>query len=327
MNRFWKDVGISFVMGFILPLMLLALVVSITEPGEHSNNLTEPIIVTKPPQVTGEQAINISVIGKDGQVISFALNDYLTGVILAEMPASFEEEALKAQSVVARTYTMRAAKGTHKHTEAPLCTDSGCCQGYVDIQEYLRSGGNEADIQKIRNVVQATDGQVLTYEGELIEATYFSCSGGMTEDAVAVWGTEVAYLQSVVSPGEEHAAHYTDTVTLKTEDFAEKLGLELEGPPGQWISAVTYTDGGGVDTMTIGGTAFSGTQLRKLLDLRSTAFTLVTSGDTVTIQTRGYGHRVGMSQYGADAMAAGGSTYAQILAHYYRGTELTDCFD
>jgi len=144
---------------------------------------------------------------------------------------------------------------------------------------------------------------------------------------VAVWGTDVPYLQSVASPGEEHATYFTDTVIFEADDFSSKLEKDLRGDPAQWFSDVTYTDGGGVATMTIGGESYSGTQLRKLLDLRSTAFTVTTEGDLITIHTRGYGHRVGMSQYGADAMAASGSTYPQILAYYYQGTVLTSLAD
>ena len=163
---------------------------------------------------------------------------------------------------------------------------------------------------------------VLTYEGALIEATYFSCSGGMTEDAVAVWGTDVPYLQSVPSPGEENASHYTDAVTYKMDAFFSKLGLAVPDTKTQWVTDIVYTKGGGVASVTICGTAFTGTQLRKLLGLRSTAFSIEISDDTITIKTRGYGHRVGMSQYGADAMATTGSAYPEILSYYYQGTEL-----
>ena len=327
MNQFWKDMGIAFTMGFVVPAVLLAAVVSITERETEVPLLTEPIFVTESAPVERERNRMISVLDERGMIIQLSMDDYLTCVLLAEMPASFEDEALKAQSVVARTYAMRAAEGASKHEDAAVCTDSSCCQGYTDPEHYLSKGGKEENIRRIRALVRSTDGQVLTYEGNLIEATYFSCSGGATEDAVAVWGTDVPYLQSVISPGEEQATHYTDTVTFTAAEFSSKLGLELSGMPSLWFTSVTYTNGGGVDTMTIGGEVFSGTQLRKMLNLRSTAFTVMTQADTITIQTRGYGHRVGMSQYGADAMAATGSTYSEILAHYYQGTELTYCFD
>lgn len=325
MNRFWKDFGIAVTMGLIVPAVLLAAVVSLAGERSEIPALTEPIFTTEPVAASEtELGLLISVLDDDDQIKQIPLQDYLTCVVLAEMPASFEEEALKAQSVVARTYTMRAVNGAAKHQDADVCTNAACCQGYVDVEDYLDEGGSEENVNKVRNLISSTHGEVLTYDGDLIEATYFSCSGGMTEDAVAVWGTDVPYLRAVASPGEEYATHYTDSVAFDPDEFSSMLGLELHGDPAAWFSDVGYTEGGGVETMSIGGEVFSGTQLRKLLGLRSTAFTVTVRDDTITIHTRGYGHRVGMSQYGADAMAAAGSTYEQILAHYYQGTELTD---
>lgn len=325
MEQFWKDVGIAFFMGFLLPAVLLGAIVSLTVKRTDVQDLTEPIMISDP-SVTSESVDSqetVTLLKEDGQIIEMSLADYLAGVVLAEMPASFEPEALKAQTVVARTYTIRAANGASKHIGADVCADSACCQGYTENEDYLHDGGTWEDIRRICQVVSDTDGQVLTYDGELIEATYFSCSGGSTEDAVAVWGADVPYLQSVPSPGEEDAAHYTDTVMYTVEEFASRLGISPNGDTAKWGADVSYTNGGGVESMTVDGVTFTGTQLRKLLDLRSTAFTLAVEEDVVTIQTRGYGHRVGMSQYGADAMAATGSNYAEILSHYYMGTELT----
>ena len=186
----------------------------------------------------------------------------------------------------------------------------------------MQRGGSRENVEKIRSAVEDTDGLVLTYDGELIEATYFSCSGGWTEDALAVWGTDVPYLQATYSPGEEHAAHYTDTVTFTADEFAGALSLDASGSPKDWISDIQYTAGGGVDHMVIQDVIFKGTTLRKLLNLRSTSFSLQVEGDTITITTRGFGHRVGMSQYGADAMAASGCLYPEILEHYYHGVTL-----
>jgi stage II sporulation protein D len=177
-------------------------------------------------------------------------------------------------------------------------------------------------VDKVRAAVADTDGLVLEYGGELIDATYFSCSGGVTEDAVAVWGRDVPYLQSVQSPGEESAPRFRDSISFSAAEFAEKLGLSAKGDPSGWFGAVTRTEGGGVETMTIRGKSFTGTQLRSKLGLRSTAFEVAVSGRTITVTTRGFGHRVGMSQYGAQAMAKAGSTCDEILAHYYTGAEL-----
>ena len=322
MNQFWKDMGIAVVMGLLVPAILLSAVVAIASDKQAgAENIEEELLW---PSVAEMQpsSVFLTVLDTDGQPDEMELHDYLTCVVLAEMPVSFADEALKAQSVVARTYAIRALEGASKHAEAAVCTDSGCCQGYMAVETYLQKGGKEQEVQRIRQLVDSTAGQVLTYDGQLIEATYFSCSGGATEDAVAVWGTDVPYLQSVESPGEEHATHYTDTVTVSTEVFESQLGISLSGKPATWIGKTTYTDGGGVDTITIGGIEFSGTQLRKLLGLRSTAFEIEAAQDTITITTHGFGHRVGMSQYGADAMAESGSTYEEILTYYYQGAEL-----
>ena len=324
MEQFWKDVGIAFVMGFLVPAVLLGAIASVAGNRVEVECLTEPIIV---PDSTVQQAsvdskLTVSIQNKDGKIAHLGLNDYLTGVVLAEMPVSFEDEALKAQAVVARTYTIRALNGASKHENADVCADATCCQGYKDVEHYLQEGGLWENVQRIYQLVCDTDGLILTYEGDLIEATYFSCSGGITEDAVAVWGTDVPYLQSVPSPGEEDAAHYTDTVIYTVDEFEIRLGVELNGSAEKWVSETVYTNGNGVASMAIGGISFEGTQLRKLLDLRSTAFTIDATKNLITIQTRGYGHRVGMSQYGADAMAVAGRTYTEILSYYYKGTEL-----
>ena len=314
MKPFWKDVRIAFLMGFVLPGVMFHIASKkIAYPLETMPSAVETTVPTEADRLT------MNLLGADGEVQEMDMEDYLTGVVLAEMPASFETEALKAQSVVARTYTLKVMETGAKHGGA-VCTDHTCCQAYIDPKDY--SGGVE-NLEKVRSAVLSTAGQVLTYEGDLIEATYFSCSGGSTEDAVAVWGTDYPYLRATDSPGEEHAAHYTDTVTFSAAEFADKLGIENSGDPAEWIGSATYTAGGGINTIRLGGKEFKGTEVRTLLGLRSTAFFISVEGKTVTVTTKGFGHRVGMSQYGADAMALEGKTYAEILAHYYQGTELT----
>lgn len=323
MKYIWKDVYLAGIMGILVPGLLLNVGVKAYDEAEQNQIVTEAMVVVTEPTPVEKTSVPI-LLKNEGVVRELDLEEYLVGVVLAEMPTSFGEEALKAQAVVARTYTIRAKEGKGKHDDGDICGDSACCQAYLAPIDY---GGTEDALLKVRNAVVSTAGQVLTYDGKLIEATYFSCSGGATEDAVAVWGTEVPYLQSVESPGEEKATYYTDSIIFPVQEFADKLGVTLKGNAASWFGKVTYTAGGGVDTMVIGGIEFKGTQLRKLLGLRSTAFTLQATEDTVTVNTRGYGHRVGMSQYGADAMAALGSTYEEILAHYYQGTELTNWFD
>ena len=320
MRPFWKDLLISVLMGLVLPgLALNAAVLLLEVEGEPQPSVMETV-----PQTTPETVyLPMRMRNADGSTEEMDMDTYLVGVVLAEMPADFEMEALKAQAVVARTYTQKAYVTGGKHGDGSVCTKSSCCQAYLSEQDYLDKGGTQEAVEKIRSAVNSTTGYVLTYEGELIEATYFSCSGGSTEDAQAVWGTDYPYLQAVSSPGEENAAYYTDTVTFTKQAFQSALGILPDGEPETWFGTVTYTEGGGVDTMEIGGEVFQGTKLRTLLGLRSTAFSVTADADTITIMTKGYGHRVGMSQYGADAMAVTGSTFREILSWYYQGTQLT----
>ena len=130
-------------------------------------------------------------------------------------------------------------------------------------------------------------------------------------------------MRSTASPGEENAVHHIDNVYFTAAEFEKKIGIDIPGRTETWFGNISYTKGNGVATIEIGGKKYSGTDIRQRLGLRSTAFSVVTIGNTILITTKGYGHRVGMSQYGADAMAVNGKTYRDILAHYYQGTELT----
>jgi len=316
LKQFWREAGLAVILGLIMPGFILHIV---TYSSHRYATRPKP---TENPSQPQESVIFVPVLQEDGTVTEMELDAYLTGVILAEMPASFEVDALMAQAVVARTYTLRADQGKGKHENAAVCTDATCCQAYRTPEDYAAEGGSYESIKKVRSAVQMTKDLVLVYEGELIEATYFSCSGGSTEDAVAVWGTDIPYLQATDSPGEEEANYFTDSMSFTQEELSEHLGIEITGDPSQWFGEISYTDGGGVADIRICGEWFHGTQIRKLLGLRSTAFTVSTEGSTATFHTRGHGHRVGMSQYGADAMAAGGSNFEDILYHYYQGTEL-----
>lgn len=315
----WKEVCVALLMGTVLPGLILNFSVLLLE-----GNARELPIVESIPETYAAEKVNqtVAVLFSDGSIEQMDMDAYLTGVVLAEMPADFETEALKAQAVAARTYTAKTTRTGGKHGNGSICTDSGCCQAYISEESYLSQGGSEENLQKVRRAVLDTSGYVLTYEGELIEATYFACSGGSTEDAAAVWGTDYPYLQAVPSPGEENAAHYCDTLCFTTMQFQKLTGCTFTGDPSSWFTVEAYTPGGGIESMNICGERYSGTQLRRLLGLPSTAMTITAAGGTITIVTKGYGHRVGMSQYGADAMAATGKTYPEILSYYYPGTQL-----
>lgn len=286
----------------------------VTDEPEATQTTSEPVAEAP---AAFDQSVTLRVL-MSGGVEELSLDRYLAGVLLAEMPAEFPEEALAAQAVAARTFALRQAQA-HKHEDADICADPSCCQGYAD-------GEDGEALRRVEAAVAQTDGLVVTYDGTLIDATFFSCSGGRTEAAVAVWGGDIPYLQSVESPGEEK--RYTETVTLSAEDFAETLlsahpEANLAGSPESWFGACTYSEGGGIDTAFIGGAAVRGTELRRLFGLRSTDMRIAAGTDTVEITTDGFGHRVGMSQYGAKAMAERGAGFSEILTHYYQGAQVT----
>ena len=314
-----RQIAAAMILGLLLPGIF-------RNVGSRSIALpegtSEPAGTEAPEPTETRQAVYLPVLVEPGSVKMLELEEYVCGVVLAEMPASFEEEALKAQAVVARTYALRRLEQGDRHSEAVICADSACCQAYLSREAYLQSRGTAADADKIARAVEATAGLVLTYNGALIDATYFSCSGGRTEDAAAVWGTDIPYLQSVASPGEENAAPYRKQLTFTPAEFSAALGRELTGSPESWLGMAAYTEGGGVASMVIGGISYTGTELRRLLGLNSTAFTMTAENGGITVETLGKGHRVGMSQYGADAMAATGSTCAEILSYYYPGTRI-----
>ena len=320
-----KEIVQAAVIGFGLPALILLLVLAAFLPkGEM-----KPTVTQQPTQQTETQgsitavpSYRITVLA-DGETLELDLEEYVMGVLLAEMPASFHEEALKAQAVAARTYALKTCQDGKKHSGA-ICDSPLCCQGYMSQEAYLLRGWKEKYVLRVRQAVEETRGQVLLYENKLIRATYFSCSGGATESAVAVWGRDYPYLQSVKSPGEEETVYYTDTVSFTLDGFQDALGIRLDGTPETWFGSITYTSGGGIDTMYIGDIPYRGTTLRALLGLRSTVFQVIVSESGILFETRGFGHRVGMSQYGADAMAQSGADYGEILHHYYQGTELSD---
>lgn len=318
MRMLMKEILTAFLMGMVVPGVLLNFAAAALEKPP-----VLPEETTAPTEAVQTVSLPVLVRDLDGGVREMDMDTYITGVVLAEMPAHFEAEALKAQAVVARTYARKAYVYGGKHGDGSICTRSSCCQAYKTEEAYLEEGGTRENLDKVRSAVTQTSGWVLTYDGVLIEATYFSCSGGRTEDAEAVWGADFPYLQAVVSPGEENAAYYRDTVSFTAEQFERLLGTDLKGEPADWFGEVSYTDGGGVASIMVGGQAYKGTQLRSLLGLRSAAFDIAVEGQIILITTRGFGHRVGMSQYGADAMAVMGSTFEEILAHYYQGTVLT----
>ena len=301
----------------ILALGAVLLIPSGSARGEAAPQETLLLVVEAP---SAKETITVL---RDGDAQEEDFETYLTQVVLSEMPADFATEALKAQAVAARTFARRQMAGG-KHADADVCSQSACCQACLSADALQERYGAAFDAawDKASNAVQQTQDEVLTYGGALIDAVYFSCSGGSTEAAAAVWGTDVPYLQAVDSPGEQDAAPYASTVTCSPAEFAETLGLAADGDPAGWLGGTSYTAGGGVDTCTIRGQAYAGTRLRQLFGLNSTRFSLRYTDGVFRFDVRGYGHRVGMSQYGANAIARLGFDYQTILRYYYRGAKI-----
>jgi len=287
------------------------------------------LIVDEPaPAVAEPDAVTI-LLKHGGTVEEMPLEEYLVGVVLSEMLPSFHEEAMKAQAVAARTFAARMLENG-KHEDCTLCASSSCCQAWKSTAELRKKLGSayEESCGKAMAAVSATEGMVLTYGGSIIEAVYFACSGGSSEPARAVWGTDVPYLQAVESPGEEQASAYSETIRYTFGDFQKKLqaaspGIVIPVIPQDWVGETVRSEGGGVESMVLCGQRFTGPRLRSLFSLPSTLFELTVGNGEVVFDTRGYGHRVGMSQYGADAMARQGSNWQEILQHYYTGIAIT----
>jgi len=253
------------------------------------------------------------------------------GVVAAEMPVSFGLEALKAQAVAARTFTLwRLERGGCEESGRDICSDSGCCQAF-DSEAACRKkwGGNYAvNRAKAAEAVSATAGEALYYNGALIEALYHAASGGYTEDSQNVFGGEQPYLKSVESRYETGSDHITDSVTMSRKDFANavndafpKAKLDRRRLPEQVAVEERYGSGR-VKSIRLGGATATGRELRGLLELSSANFTIAFTEEDVTIETKGFGHGVGMSQTGANGMAEQGADYRAILTHYYTGVEI-----
>ena len=266
---------------------------------------------------TNSSVSEITIYRSNGSVINLNMTDYLIGVVSSEMPASFNLEALKAQSVLARTYALKA-----KQTGKKL-TDTVSTQSYIDIDQMKNKWGNSFNTyyNKIKNAVENTNGEYLSYNGNYIEALYHSTNNGKTESSLDVFGNYYPYLVSVSSEYDKNASSYLRTISMPLDTISNKLGLSLNND--SVISILSYTDGGNIKEININGNNFSGKKVRELLGLRSADFDISISDNNANITTRGYGHGVGMSQYGANGMANAGYSYKDILSHYYPGTTLT----
>ena len=323
-----------FIFGLaVLLLMILIPLVSLRggAPGEPTTAQPETTAeadesdTTEAAQPAAQSEGTIQVVrASSGKTETIAMREYLVGCVAAEMEAGCHLEALKAQAVASYTYARyRLEVGGRE-----ALSDSGKSdQGFEDEAQRRQRWGKDFDFYEARveRAVDAVLGQTITREGRPILAAYCAVSGGRTESAENYWGDDLPYLQSVDSPGDKLSPDYSRTVTLKSGDVEkalEKAGAKPGKDPAKWFGTPKRSEAGAVLEIEAGGKVFTGRALREALNLRSANFTIAYRDGAFEIRCLGYGHGVGMSQYGADFMARQGSNYKEILEHYYTGCEV-----
>ena len=302
----------KILLAVVLMLTAILIIVSLS-----IKKVTEPIVMEE-----GKEPIVIRLLDEStNEITNINLEDYIIGVVAAEMPASFELEALKAQAVAARTFAMY--KKETRNLDYDLIKGVKD-QAYKDNKTLLTQWNVNffTNYLKIRKAVEETQGQVLTYNGEIINAFYFSMSNGYTENCELVFAQDLPYLNSVSSKWDnESLNNYSYTTTFSKEDFCSSLGITCDKIE---IQDITRSEANRVLTIIINGQTFKGTEVRSKLGLRSTDFDITINESDITITTRGYGHGVGMSQYGANGMGQDGYSYEEIVKYYYQNTEITN---
>ncbi len=280
-----------------------------------------------------EEAVTIRVfLHENGEVVTMGLEEYIKGVVAAEMPASFHEEALKAQAVVARTYAvgrMRVfgGRGCSRHPEADVCTDHTHCQAWMSAEAQKAKWGiinyyRWAD--KVSSAVEATWGLIILYQHEIIDPVYHSTCGGHTEDSELVWQAALPYLRGVPCPYDTHSPHMKSTVSLPLSEVLQRMNAVSGRTPA--VEVLSRSATGRVLSARVGTATYKGTEVRAALGLKSTRFEVTQSADVLTFNATGYGHGVGLCQYGADGMARTGKSFRDIITYYYQGVRVVPLF-
>jgi stage II sporulation protein D len=280
------------------------------------------------------QAITVYLSEKDA-TLSMPMTEYLVGAVSAEMPVSYRPQALMAQAVACHTYALyrraqESASPTASLRGADLSDQPEVHQGYLSKEQRKEKWGDEFEENeaKVRQAVEEVKSKIMTYDGKPICAAFFAISSGQTESAQTVFGDAVPYLQSVPSDADLLSPSCAQTVVLSESEFSQAVqtlgDVSLSDDADTWIGAQKTTDSGFVEEITVGGKTVSGNAFRQALSLRSAVFIVTRSESGFRIQTKGYGHLVGLSQYGANAMAQDGADYKQILSHYYTGVTIND---
>ena len=277
---------------------------------------------------------NIKLLHTDtGIVEDMDLDTYLYGVVASEMPANFEIEALKAQAVVARTYTIYQIKNGGKHKGvASVCDSTLCCQAWISKENRLarwEENVREEYWNKITQAVNSTKGKLILYNNEPINALFHSNSGGRTELSINVWGGDLPYFKSVETAGEENYSSYSSELEISKDELIKRMlekysGFEIDFDKSDCIKILEYTENGRVKKMLIGNTEISGVDARSIFGLKSTNFKFEIIGDKIRFSVIGYGHGVGLSQCGSDALAKSGKKFDEIIKHYYKDVEISE---
>lgn len=308
---------IIFVYGAVMPLICLSADTKTSQSGENSQNTYDDI---------ADKTKQVRVLDKNsGNVTEIDLDEYLFGVVAAEMPASYNEEALKAQAIASYTYMLFRAN-ERSGEKYDVVDDSSTDQAFITRKEAREKWGDSYDkyANKIDAVIKAVSGYVMVDEKDMpILAAYHNISAGRTESAKTVWGSEYSYLQPVDSLGDLTAKQYLSEASLTPEEIAQKLTLpENDGSPSLWIGEIKTSDSGTVTEISFCEKTFTGGEIRSLLGLRSSVFTVNFDEGKFNFRVQGHGHNVGMSQYGANYLAEQGYTYIEILSWYYTGCKM-----
>ena len=318
------EVSDGYARNFLLPKKL-----AVAATAENVNTMRQQE-KARLAQEAAERAAAMEIVEKlKGCMVKIPAKAGNGGKLFGSVTSKEVSEALKAQTVAARTYCLYQRSGGDKHPGADVCGDYTCCQAYLTREQAAQSWGGEAGryTDKISAAVRDTDGLLCLYNGAPIDAVFFSSTEGRTADAAEVWGATVPYLVPVDSPEGEEVPNYHSTVTLTAEEVKSLaagagLGCDLSGEPSAWFANLTRTASGRVDSVELGGVSLSGGAARSLFSLRSASFDISLADGAFTFSVTGYGHGVGMSQYGANAMAKEGSGWQDILSHYYTGAQL-----
>lgn len=325
---------------FIFILIIFILPAICTKKRNSKDFKQEKVIKQDEENIVNESKYDYSKYGKikllhkkSGQIEEIPIDEYLYGVVSAEMPANYEIEALKAQAVAARTYTIyQISNNKGKHRDADICDESICCQAWISKEERMQKWSEEekeANWKKVVLAVNSTAGQIITYNNKPINAFFHSNSGGITETVANVWnGSDLPYLKSVETSGEEEYSQYSSEVKIFKTDLIDKIKKEypdvkINFDEEECIKILDYTESGRVKTVKFGNTEIAGTKVRSIMGLKSTNFSIKINGEDIIFSVKGYGHGVGMSQTGADSMAKQGKSYQDIIKHFYTSVEIT----